>query len=218
VGPVVLLRSRPQALAALLLVLVGCLSIPPVLEEKTYAPPSAALTRVAVIPLYAHRTYEGSRLVGSVPAEVASERVTRLLAEAISERGIDVVPPDEVAAAIAEVPRSTVAIDAAIFAELAARELAATGVLLGEILRFRDPRGVSPTARRPASVAYQVTLFEAPDGFKLWTGRFDETQSAPPAGLESEPHDDEIRQPWLSAAEIARRGAAAVATSLAESR
>jgi hypothetical protein len=205
-------------LAALLLVLVACLSTRPVLEERTYAPPSAALTRVAVIPFYAHRTYEGSRLLGSVPAEVASERVTRLVADAISERGIAVVPAGEVAAALEDVQRSTAAIDAAVLAELAGRELGATGVLLGEILRFRDPRGASSSARRPASVVYQVTLYGAPEGFKLWAARFDETQPVPAAALESGPHDDKIQQPWLSAREIARRGAAAVATSLAEIR
>jgi hypothetical protein len=213
-----LLRSLPRALAALLIALAGCLSPDAVLEERTYAPPSAALTRVAVIPFYAHQTYEGSRLLGGVPPEVASGRVTRLVADAISERGIAVVPPEEVAAAIEDVPRSTAAIDAVVFAELAGREFGATGVLLGEVLRFRDLRGASPTARRPASVAYQVTLYEAPEAFKLWTARFDETQSAPPANLQSEPHEVEIGKRWLSAGEIARRGADAVAASLVESQ
>ena len=211
-----LLRSLPRALAALLIALAGCLSSYAALEERIYAPPSAALTRVAVIPFYAHRAYEGSRLLGGVPPEVASERVTRLVADAISERGIAVVPLDEVAAAIEDVPRSTAAIDAVVFAELANREFGATGVLLGEVLRFRELRGASPTARRPASVAYQVTLYEAPEGFKLWTGRFDETQSEPPANLQSEPHEAEIGRRWLSAGEIAQRGAGAVAASLAE--
>ena len=217
-GSVMTSKLLLPALAALLLVLAGCLSPKAVVEERTYAPPSAALTRVAVIPFYAHRTYEGSSLLGGVPSEVASERVTRIVADALSEHGIAVVSPEEVAAAIEGVPRSTAVIDAMIFAELAGRELEATGVLLGEVMRFRDPRGASPAARRPASVAYQVTLYEAPEGFKLWTARFDETQSVPPASPQSEPHDAEIQKRWLSAGEIARRGADAVATSLVESR
>lgn len=217
-GPVMLLRSLPRALPALLLALAACLWPEPLVEERTYAPPGAALERVAVIPFYVHRAYEGSRLLAGVPPEVASERVTRLVADAISERGIAVVPPDEVAAAIEGVPRSTAAIDAVIFAEIAGRKLGATGVLLGEVLRFREFRGASPTARRPASVAYQVTLYEAPEGFKLWTARFDETQSVPPADLENGPPEAEIQERWLSAGEIARRGADAVAKSLVESR
>jgi len=212
------LSSLTWALAAPLFVFVACVSPKPVLEELTYAPPSAALTRVAVIPFYAHRTYEGSRLLGGVPPEVATERITQLVVDAISERDIAVVPPDEVAAAIEGGPRSTAAIDAVALAELAGRELGATGVLVGEVLRFRDFRGASSAARRPASVAYQVTLYDAPEGFKLWTARFDETQSVPPAGLGSEQGDTEIQIRWLSAAELARRGADAVATSLFESR
>jgi hypothetical protein len=211
------LSTLLRLLAAPLLVLAACVSFEPILEERTYAPPGAALTRVAVIPFYAHRSYEGSRLLGGVPPEEATERVTRLLVDAISERGIAVVPPGEVAAAIEGLQRSTAAIDAMVLAEFAGRELGATGVLLGEVLRFRDPRGASSAARRPASAAYQVTLYEAPEGFKLWTGRFDETQSVPPADLDGEP-DDEIQIRWLSAGELAQRGAEAVATSLLESR
>jgi hypothetical protein len=186
-------------------------------DARVYAPPSAALERVAVIPFYAHRSYEGSRLLGGVPAEVASERVTRLVAAALSERGIAVVPPDEVVAAIADLPRSTAAIDALIFSDVASRKLGATGVLLGEVLRFREPRGVSPTARRPASVAYQVTLYEAPDGYKLWAARFDETQAASTADDGAEHQGVGFAKNWLSASEIARRGAAAVAKSLDKS-
>ena len=63
-----------------------------------------------------------------------------------------------------------------------------------------------------------MTLYEAPEGFKLWTARFDETQSVPPADSEDDPHDAEIQKRWLSAGEIARRGADAVAESLVESR
>jgi len=206
------------ALVAPLLLLAGCFSPRHVLQERTYAPPGAALARVAVIPFYAHRAYEGSRRLGGVPPEVATERVTRLVVDAIAERGIEVVPPAELAAAIEGVPRSTAAIDAAVLAGLVGRKLGATGVLVGEVLRFRDPRGASSAARSPASVAYQVTLYEAPEGFRLWTARFDETQSVPPAERTGEPDDLEIPMHWLSAGELAGRGADAVAISLVESR
>jgi len=216
VGAVVVLRFPPCALAALLLVLGACRSPAPALEERTYAPPGAALARVAVIPFYTHWAYQSSRMLGGVPPKTASERVTRLVVDAISERGIAMVPPAEVAAAIESVSRVTVAVDALIFADLAGRELGATGVLLGEVLRFREVRGTSPSGKRPASVAYQVTFYAAPEGFKLWTARFDETQAVPPSDLGLEPRAAEIHGRWLSAGEIAQRGADAVAKSLAE--
>ena len=215
-GPVVRVRILPRALAVSL-VLGACSSPGPAVDERTYAPPGAALARVAVIPFTVHRTYEASRLLGGVPPEEASERVTRLVARSLARRGIAVVDPDEVVSATAALPRTTHAIDALLFAEVASRELGATGVLLGEVLRFREPRGVSRTARRPASVSYHVTLYEAPEGGKLWTARFDETQAVPPADPATTPSGAEVHGRWLSAGEIAQRGADAVAKSLAES-
>ena len=215
-GPVVRVRILPRALAALL-VLGACSSTGPAVDERTYAPTGAALARVAVIPFTVHRTYEASRLLGGVPPEEASERVTRLVAGALAKRGIAVVDPDAVASATTAVPRTTHAIDALLFAEVASRELAATGVLVGEVLRFREPRGVSRTARRPASVLYQVTLYGAPEGGKLWTARFDETQAVTLADPATASSSAEIHGRWLSAGEIAQRGADAMAKSLAES-
>ncbi len=231
-GAVVPLRALPW-LVLVLGVLAACAMPDRVLEERTYAPPGAALRRVAVIPFYPHRSYEGSRLLGGVPQDVATERVTRLVVAALAERGIEVVSAAATAEAIADVPRSTAAIDALIFAEVASRKLAATAVLMGEVRRFREARGVSSSSRRPASVAYQVTLYEAPEGLKLWTGRFDHTQvvtladelpeisSAQPSSAQptaARSAGAQRRERWLSADDIARRGAAAVARSLAASR
>jgi hypothetical protein len=106
-----------------------------------------------------------------------------------------------------------VAVDALVYADLAGRELGATGLIVGELLRFRDPRGASASARKPASVAYQVTLYEAPDAYKLWTGRFDETQSVQRnTGAGYSERAPQIE--WRSADEISLRGARAVADAL----
>jgi hypothetical protein len=65
-------------------------------------------------------------------------------------------------------------------------------------------------------VAFEVTLYAAPSGKKLWTARFDETQQS----LNERPLDAS-RYPgggtrWLTAAELARWGADATAESLAK--
>ena len=192
----------------------ACLTPAPTLEERTYAPPGPALARVAVIPFYAHRSYEGSSRLGGVSAAVATDRTTRHVVEALTANGIEVVPEEELDAVIADMPRSNAAIDAKVFADLAGRELAATGVILGEVIRFREPRGASPAARRPASVAYQLTLYEVPDAYKLWTGRFDETQVIPPQRDDEDPLELSTSVDWKSADEIAIRGADAVAKAL----
>ncbi|MFQ5416935.1 MAG: hypothetical protein ACE5FL_07805 [Myxococcota bacterium] len=206
-------RRLGGVLAAALLCAVACASPAPVLEQRTYAPPKGALARVAVIPFYAHRSYQGSSLLGGVAAERATATVTAQIRDALAARGVEVVPAADVAAAVAKVQRATAAIDTVVYADLAGRELGATGVIVGEVLRFRGPRGASASARKPASVAYQVTLYEAPDAYKLWTGRFDETQFVPPDSGNGDSGNGP-RIEWRSAEEISLRGARAVANSL----
>jgi hypothetical protein len=184
----------------------------------TYAPTDAVLKQVVVIPFYAHRTFEFDRLRGGVPEKLAQERMTRAVRIAFAEQGIDLVPEEVVDRAMTDVTRLTPAVDARIFAEIAAREFGATGILLGEVLRYRDVSGASTAARRPASVAFQLSLYDVPNGEKVWAARFDETQSVVEPDLVRNPDDVTPPDPFLSADDIARRGAAALAEALASTR
>jgi hypothetical protein len=204
---------------ALVLALAACATSDLGIESRTYAPPGPALARVAVVPFYPHRSYEGSSRLGGVDPGLATERLTRLTIDALLAAGVELVPVDEVANAIESVPRSSAVIDSKVFAEGLGKTLGATSVLIGEVLRYRDARGATTPGRHPASVAFQVTLYEAPDGFKLWAARYDYTQPPPPeGGSGSDVHDAALRQRWLSANEIAERGANEVAQALADSR
>jgi len=187
-------------------------------DAQSYAPIGPALARVAIVPFYAHRLYEGSRRLGGVPPELATQRVTQQVTEAILAEGIEIVPVDEFARAFEDVPRATAVIDAQIYAEGAGNHLGATSVLVGEVLRYRDARGATTPGRHPASVVFQVTLYEAPDGFKLWSARYDYTQPPPPEKSGSDLHDAALMQHWLTAHEIAQRGAEAIADLLADAR
>jgi hypothetical protein len=173
---------------------------------------------VAVIPFYAHRLYEGSSRLGGVSPELATERVTQQVTEAMLAEGIEIVPVDEIVNAFENVTRATAVIDSQIYAEGAGNTLGATSVLVGEVLRYRDARGATATGRHPASVAFQVTLYEAPDGFKLWSARYDYTQPKPQEKSGSDLHDAALLKRWLTAHEIARRGADAIAQSLADAK
>ena len=99
---------------------------------------------------------------------------------------------------------------------MAARDFGATSVVLGEVYRWRKRSGEALGTDRPASVGYQMSLHQAPGGRRLWNSRFDETQR---------PLSDDVRNlgrypgggsRWLTAAELARWGAAASAKSLVE--
>jgi hypothetical protein len=60
-------------------------------------------------------------------------------------------------------------------ARLAAERFGAQGVLVGNVARFRERReGVGED--RAASVWFEVSLYKAPEGERLWTGIFNETQ------------------------------------------
>ena len=201
-----------------LLALAACATTDQQVDAQTYAPIGPALERVAVIPFYAHRLYEGSSRLGGVSPELATERVTQQVTEAILAEGIEIVPIDEVASAFENVARATAVIDSQIYAEGAGSSLGATSVLVGEVLRYRDARGATAPGRHPASVAFQVTLYEAPDGFKLWSARYDYTQPLPQEKSGSDIHDATLLKRWLTAQEITRRGADAIARLLADAK
>jgi hypothetical protein len=103
----------------------------------TYAPTDAVLKQVVVIPFYAHRTFEFDRLRGGVPEKLAQERMTRAVRIAFAEQGIDLVPEEVVDRAMTDVTRLTPAVDARIFAEIAAREFGATGTRVLVLLFLR---------------------------------------------------------------------------------
>jgi hypothetical protein len=89
-------------------------------------------------------------------------------------------------------------------------------VVLGEVHRWRDLEGEAYGADRPASVGYQVNLFEVEGSRRLWSSRFDHTQrtlTADPLMARKYPGGGTR---FLSAAELARWGARDAAASLVE--
>jgi hypothetical protein len=213
-----LVSARRGITAAIVLLIVACATADQRFRQHTYAAPGPGLERVAVIPLYAHRSYEESSRLGGVSPEIATERITRQLTDALLEAGVEIVPVDEVEHAFSAVERSTAVIDASIFADAASSTLGATSVLVGEVLRYRDARGATTATRHPASVAFHVTLYSAPEGHKLWAARYDYTQPPPVESTGSELHEAAMQKKWQTANEIAKRGADDVAAALAAER
>jgi hypothetical protein len=151
-----------------------------------------------------------ARTAGPAPGEVKA-LVARYLSEALTKRGVDVTAPEDVARALAEagatgrVPREV--------ARLAADRFGAQGVLIGTVSRYRERTGGAQESGA-ASVWFEVSLYTAPEGEKLWSGVFNETQR---------PALDNVlvasRYPgggsrWLSAEELARWGAEQTASSM----
>ena len=89
-------------------------------------------------------------------------------------------------------------------------------ILVGRLLRWEEREGNEIGVTRPATVWFEVTVRAPPDGEPLWRARFAETQR---------PLSDDLgnvfRYPghgtrWLTADELARWGARAVAEALVE--
>ncbi len=143
------------------------------------------------------------------PAEAAA-LVTRFVSEALATY-VPVIPENDVKTAFQAQGQLTPGQSPELAAMLAASEFGADAVLLGVVRRYRERVGSAVGSEFPASVEFEVALYAAPSGTKLWIGRFAHTQ----APLTSDVFDS-ARLPgrgsrFLTAAELAQFGAQRVA-------
>jgi len=182
----------------------------PALQER-----GAPITRVAIAPFEATGRLAATpeSTTGTSP-EVATALVARYLTEALASRGIAVVPADDVARALGiERPIRERLVPRAI-AERAADKFGVDAVLMGRVSRFTDRAGQSAGTLRPASVGFEVTLYAAPGGHKLWSALFDETQRALSENVFNAGRYPGGGTRWLSAEELARWGASETAAKI----
>jgi hypothetical protein len=149
---------------------------------------------------------------GAAPEEAqpASALVARSLTEALVDRGIEVVGPEDVARALggrepAEVPA---------LAALVKRQFDADALVLGEITRWVEREGEAAGTQRPAAVGVRVELYDAPAGERLWEGSFDRTQQAMSENLLLTPRYPGGGTRWLTAEEFAQFAASELAAAL----
>jgi hypothetical protein len=165
----------------------GAPPLPSVVRQERLAKTRPALVKVAVVPLTA--------------ADAAE-----LPTAALQAKGLVAVPPREVGLALAAVGMTEGWDDPERVAPLVAEKLGATGVIVGELVRFRDRRGRALAASEPASVAFRLRLYSAPEGVELWRVRFDRTQQP----LSDRPRDGS-RLPgggvrWVTGSELSEWG------------
>lgn len=129
-------------------------------------------------------------------AAAAAPLVARHLAEALATRGIEVVPPEDVAHLDtgAGVPELAAAV---------ARQFGADALLVGEITRWVEREGEALGSQHPAAVGIRVVLHGAPAGERLWQGEFDRTQQALLENVLLTPRYPGGGTRWLTADEFA---------------
>jgi hypothetical protein len=199
--------ARRLLLAGVFMAAVAGCAITPIIKHRTYEKADGLFRTVAVVPFTAGQRLAVSLRPGGVTAGEASQLVARFVVEAFQAQGIRVIPASDVERAFAASGGQSHLADAATAAAVTARKFGATGIVRGVVLRYRERDGGPRGALRPASVAFQLTLYTAPAGVRVWSARFDETQPAL--------SDDPLRvrlypgrgTRWLSAAELTRWGA-----------
>jgi hypothetical protein len=186
----------------------------PVVASTQDASVSNAMKMVAVVP-FQPRTPTG-RSIGETESVTWDNAalVTSYFADALVAKGVSVIPPSDLESAFtnqgAVVPR----LNPRVTAERAAADFGATAVVIGNVTRWRDRQGSAAGASKPASVAFEISLHEAPSGRRLWTGRFDETQRSMTESILRARQYPGGGTRWLSTEEFARWGAQETAKSL----
>lgn len=173
-----------------------------------------ALQKVAVMPFYPEVPTGRSIGGGKTVSPEGTALVATYFADALAAHGVQVIAPSDLATAFKSkglaVPRE----DPKVAAERAAEDFGATAVAVGRVTRWRAREGSAAGATTPASVAFEVTLYQAPVPRRLWTGRFDETQkSITEAILRARQYPGGGTR-WLSTEEFARWGAQEVVKSM----
>jgi hypothetical protein len=161
---------------------------------------------------------EASVSVGSAPREEgvspaeATALIARYLSEALGEQGLDVTTHEDVSRVLAEAGASGPLAPREV-ARLANERFGAQGVVIGSVGRYRERTGGAQESGA-ASVWFEVALYTAPAGEKLWSGVFNETQRTLSSNVLSSSRYPGGGLRWLTAEELARWGAEQTAASM----
>jgi hypothetical protein len=202
------LRRSAVSIAAVAL-LAACADETRFVQVRQASNEPIPVSRLAVAPFHGVQRPGGPRL-----PDDASPLIGGYVASAFETRGVDVVPPSDVANGIGIAIAPGEALDARAVAAAAHRRFGADAVAIGTVHRFVDRSGEAMGSTRAASVGFEVRIVSAPAGNVLWVGAFDQTQVALSENLLKAPQYPGGGTRWLTAEEFARWGAGLVANQV----
>lgn len=85
-------------------------------------------------------------------------------------------------------------------------ELETDGIVLGYVYRYRERKGYSYSAEKPASVAFEIHLIRVSDGAIVWRGIFDKTQTSLMENILQISSFFKEGGKWVTAKELAEEG------------
>lgn len=186
---------------------LACAGPPPIISQQTFAATSSGLfEKVAVVPFYPTERLVRTGTPEGVSAAQAADLVARFVTEELDEKGVVAVAPNDVLIAFEGLGQVVPRQDSAAVAALVAREFGATSLLTGRVNRYREREGGASGAIRPASSGFELTLYSAPEGERIWVGRFEETQHSITGNIVRARQYPGGGTRWLTVAELTRWG------------
>lgn len=200
----------PLAVTAVL----ACASLAPSRVEQSDAGVRRSLSRVAVAPVTFAPALERRGAKDSTLYAEAATHVGHYLAEALLERGVEVVTAEDSRIALADLTRSPeFHRDATRLARAASLQLGVDSLLVIELTQW-SPRDALRSRPLPTAVGFRATLHGGSDGLLLWSGQFSERQvsffESPWRSLQY----PGMGTRWLSPTELARWGARRLAAEI----
>ena len=192
---------RSVGLVLGLLAALGCTDMVRVTETPAVAKNGITIHRIAVAPFRTVQRPSGR----TVPSDTGS-LVAGFVADAAARRGLDVIPPTDVAQSLGLGDPTAQLPDARAIVQEAAQRFGADTVAIGTVTRWRERSGQAAGTLQPASVALEVKLYSAAAAALLWAGAFDETQVALGVNVLKAGQYPGGGTRWLTAAEFARFG------------
>jgi hypothetical protein len=186
----------------------------PVVTASRDARSDESMRKVAVMPFYPEAATGRSIGGGESVSWDSAALVATYFADALAAQGVTVIAPNDLEIAFTGQGLPVPRLDPKTAAERAANDFGATAVVLGRVTRWREREGSAAGATRPASVAFEVSLHQAPVGRRLWTGRFDETQKSITEAILRARQYPGAGTRWLTTEEFARWGADEIAKSM----
>jgi len=185
-----------------LLAALGCTDMVRVTETPAVAQNGITIHRIAVAPFRPVQRPSGRTVSSETGSLVAS-----FVADAAARRGLDVIPPTDVAQSLGLADPTVQLPDARAIVQEAAQRFGADTVAIGTVSRWQERSGQAAGTLQPASVALEVKLYSTAAAALLWAGAFDETQVALGVNVLKAGQYPGGGTRWLTAAEFARFGA-----------
>jgi hypothetical protein len=182
--------------------------------EPSDAGVRTSVSRVAIAPVTLAPELERRGDKDSTLYAEAATHVGHYLAEALLERGVEVVTAEDSRSALADLTRSPeFHRDASRLARAASLQLGVDSLLVIELTQW-SPRDSLSSRPAPTAVGFRATLHGGSEGLLLWSGQFSEHQmsffESPWRSLQY----PGMGTRWLPPTELARWGAGRMAAQI----